>query len=119
MNRVELAGRLVRDVELQKTSSGISIAYFDVACKKHSKEGGTDFIHCQAWRRSAEYLAQYGKKGGIVSVEGRLQNNNYTKSDGASVSTTGVVADNVELFGRDSHSSLVPQSEVSEDDLSY
>ena len=103
INHVTLVGRLVRDVELRKTSSNTSVCSFSLAVDRRFKSqqpGGqdADFISCIAWRQSAEFLAKYGSKGAIVSVEGRIQTRNYDGQDGKKVYVTEVVADAVQLI---------------------
>ncbi|MBQ9154773.1 MAG: single-stranded DNA-binding protein [Solobacterium sp.] len=103
MNRVELVGRLTRDVEVRKTQSGLSVATFTVACDRRvsrDQQGqqSADFISCVAWRQTADFLGSYARKGAMVSVEGRIQTRNYDDRDGKRVYVTEVVADNVQLL---------------------
>lgn len=105
MNKVILIGRLTRDVEVRKTSSNLSVADFSLAIprrlSKEAKEQGqqeTDFINCIAWRGSADYLGNYGKKGTRTVVEGKLQTRNYEGKDGKKVYVTEVLCDSVQLI---------------------
>ena len=103
INHVTLVGRLVKDVELRKTNSNTSVCSFTVACDRRfkSQQPGAqdaDFISCIAWRQSADFLAKYGSKGAIVSVEGRIQTRNYDNAQGQKVYVTEVVADSVQLI---------------------
>lgn len=101
VNRAVLVGRLTRDVELKKTGNGTSIANFTVACdrmKKKGDEGTADFISCVAWRQPAEFLSNYGKKGDMIAVDGRLQTSNYDQN-GRTVYRTEVIAEQVRLLG--------------------
>ena len=98
MNRVELTGRLTKDVELRQTQSGLPTATFTIAVDRVSKEQTADFIACVAWRQSAEYLAKYGKKGNWVEVAGKIQVRSYDR-DGHKTYVTEVVADDVHLVG--------------------
>lgn len=103
INRVVLVGRLTRDVEVRKTSTGLSVADFTVACDRRSSksqdgnEKTADFINCTAWRQSADFLGQYAKKGAIIGVDGRLQTSDYER-DGQRIYRTVVIADNVRLL---------------------
>ena len=103
INTVVLVGRLVKDPELRKTSSGTSYCRFTVACdrRKTSKEHedpGADFISCVAWRQAADFIAGYGEKGNQVGVVGSIQTGSYTDRDGRKVYTTDVLADRVQLL---------------------
>ena len=103
INRTVLVGRLTKDPEVRKTQSGISCAMFTVACDRNRKkdensnEPTADFISCVAWRQPADFLGQYGHKGSLVGVDGRLQSRSYDK-DGQRVYVTEVVADNLRLL---------------------
>ena len=103
INRTVLVGRLTKDSEVRKTQSGISCAMFTVACDRNRKkdensnEPTADFISCVAWRQPADFLGQYGRKGSLVGVDGRLQSRSYDK-DGQRVYVTEVVADNLRLL---------------------
>ena len=104
INNVVLVGRLVKDIDLRKTSSNISTCTFTLACDKKfkpSQEGAptADFISCVAWRQSADFLASYASKGSIVGVEGSIQTRNYDGQDGKKVYVTEVVCDRVRLIG--------------------
>ena len=110
INHVNLVGRLVRDVELRKTNSTTSVCSFTVAVDRRfkSQQPGAqdaDFISCIAWRQSADFLARYGSKGAIVSVEGRIQTRNYDNAQGQKVYVTEVVADSVQLISNSKNSS--------------
>ena len=80
-NKVILMGRLVADPELRQTPSNVSTCKFTVAVDRPYSTGGekkADFISCNAWRQSAEFVSKWFKKGSLIIVEGSLQNNDYT-----------------------------------------
>ena len=87
LNSVILMGRLTRDPEHKKTQSDISVCKFSIAVErkfqnKQTGERETDFIDCQAWRGTADFISRYFSKGSMICVEGELQNNNWTDKDG-------------------------------------
>lgn len=74
MNTALLIGNLTRDPELRYTSGGKAIAEFSIAVNKGSGENRTTtFIRCEAWEKTAEYIAERARKGGKVFVEGELK----------------------------------------------
>ena len=85
LNKVVLIGRLVRDVELRETQSGVPYTYITIAVDRPGQNGQTDFIDCVAWRGTAEILKKYTSKGSLIAVEGRIEvyntesNGNYEK----------------------------------------
>lgn len=101
MNQIILKGRLVADPELRQTQSGIATCRFKIAVDKISKseEKKADFIDCDAWRSTAEFIAKYFKKGQEILISGALHNNNYEKADGTKVYGYTVTADKVEFCG--------------------
>ena len=109
LNHIVLHGRLTRDPELRRTGSGVAVASFCLAVDRDfaPKDGGereTDFIDCNAWRSTAEFVSKYFQKGSMAIVSGRLQIRNYTDKDGNKRRSAEVVADSV-YFGDSKKSS--------------
>lgn len=98
INSVTLLGRLVRDPELRHTQN-TEVCKFTLACDRNKKDAGADFIGCVCFGQSATFLDQYGSKGDLVAVAGRIQTGSYDDKDGRKVYTTDVIADRVELAG--------------------
>ena len=101
LNRVILMGRFVADPELRSTASNLSVCSFRIAVDRDYKKGDqkeTDFIDIVAWRSTAEFVANYFKKGRVIAVDGRLQIRQWTDNDGNKRFVTEVIADNV-YFG--------------------
>ena len=97
INNVVLVGRLTRDVDLRYTSNGTAYASFTLATdrdfKNQNGEKETDFINCVMWRKPAENLANYTKKGSLIGIEGRIQTRNYDNQQGQRVYVTEVLAE--------------------------
>ena len=102
LNKIILMGRLTRDPELRRTSSGTAVTSFSLAVDRDFKSQGgdkeTDFIDIVAWRSTAEFVSKYFTKGRMAVVEGRLQIRDWTDKDGGKRRSAEVVADNV-YFG--------------------
>lgn len=103
LNKVFIMGRLTRDPELRRTTSGTSVASFSLAVDrdfrdKTTGERGTDFIDVVAWRQTGEFVSRYFAKGRMAVVEGRLQIRDWTDKEGNKRRNAEVVADNV-YFG--------------------
>jgi single-strand DNA-binding protein len=102
INNVVLVGRLTKAVDLRYTSNGTAYASFTVAVERNFKnqngEKETDFINCVMWRKPAENLANYTKKGSLIGVEGRIQTRNYENQQGQKVYVTEVLAENFSLL---------------------
>lgn len=102
MNRVVLVGRLTKDPELRYTPNGVPVATFTLAVNRNfSNQKGereADFINCVVWRKPAENVANYLKKGSLAGVDGRLQTRNYEGQDGKRVYVTEVQAESVQFL---------------------
>ncbi len=109
MNKAILVGNLARDPELRTTPNGVSTCSFTVAVSRNYKnaEGGydADFINCVAWRRNAEFVSQYFRKGSSIGVVGSIQVRNYDNKEGRRVYVTEVVVDEVNFVGSKSSNS--------------
>lgn len=106
MNKVILIGRVCDSIELRKTQSGISSCRFTVAvdrrfADKNTGERQADFITCQAWRQTAEFVGRYFTKGSMISLEGSLRTGKYQDKNHSDVThyTTDVMVENVEFCG--------------------
>jgi single-strand DNA-binding protein len=100
-NKVILMGRLTADPELRQTSQGVSVCSFTIAVDRSfskSEERQADFFRVTAWRNNADFVSKFFAKGKMAIVEGRIQNNNYTDSQGITHRTCEIQADNV-MFG--------------------
>lgn len=100
MNKVILFGRLTHDPEFSQTQSQIPVVRFTVAVdrpKQKDKEKESDFVECEGWRSTAEFISRYFSKGSAIVVEGQLRNNNYTDSNGVKRYKMKVLVDNVEF----------------------
>lgn len=110
MNKVIIKGRLTAVPELKSTASGISACKFTVAVdRKYTKQNGekeADFISCQAWRSTAEFITKYFRKGNPIIVEGFLRTGKYQDRNHSDVThyTTDVVVEGVEFCESKSNS---------------
>lgn len=102
INRVVLVGRMTKDADLRYTPSGVAVATFTIALNRtYSNQQGekeADFINCVIWRKPAENVANFTKKGSLVGVEGRIQTRSFDGQDGKRVYVTEVVADSVQFL---------------------
>lgn len=130
LNKTILLGRLTSDPDLKQTNSGVSVATFTVAVERNYKSGDaklTDFIPCNAWRSTADFVAKYFHKGDMIAVDGTLQSDKYTDKDGNNRTSYRVIAENVSFCGgkkeTDSHGTATvsndPMIAVSDDDLPF
>lgn len=99
MNKVELIGRITKDLELRYTQSQKPVLSFSIAVNKRiNGENSADFINCVAWNTTAEFISKYFKKGQAIAVIGRLQNRSYEDDKGKHY-ITEVVVEETEFVG--------------------
>lgn len=122
INQLVLVGRLTRDPELRYTQSGIAVARFTLACDRpftgQDGKKEVDFIDCVVWRKQAENVTQYLKKGSMAGLTGRLQISSYDDKDGVRKYRAEAVADSVRFLDskKDGESSAQrPEAPVKQD----
>lgn len=102
VNSVVLVGRLTRDPELRKTSTGMSVASFTIAVDDSRKgpngEKVTVFMPVTVWGNMADTVVKFTRKGSLVGVVGRLTQRKYTNRNGVEVTSTEVSANQVEFL---------------------
>jgi len=104
LNKVMLIGRLGADPELKYTPAGAAVLTFSLATNTSWKdqEGKsqekTEWHRVVAWRKLAEVINQYAKKGGRVYVEGKVMTRSWTDKDGAKRYTTEIQAESIQLL---------------------
>lgn len=96
MNKIVLIGRITKDLELTKTSTGKSVCEFSIAVNRD--KDNTDFINIQVWNAPAENIIKYQGKGSQIAVEGQLRTQTYDKQDGTKGYKTYVLANNIEYL---------------------
>ena len=105
MNRITLAGVLVRDPESRVLPNGMNVCKFTVAYnyKWRGKDGEmkeeSAFVECQAWAKTAEYVGETLHKGHPVLVEGKLKMDSWKdKATGANRSKLYINCDRVQCM---------------------
>jgi single-strand DNA-binding protein len=95
LNKVILGGRVTADPEFKATPQGISVCSFSVAVNRRSKDGQApaDFINCQAWRATAEFIHRYFKKGSSICLVGSIQTRTWNDQQGNKRYATEVIVD--------------------------
>jgi single-strand DNA-binding protein len=114
LNRVVLVGRLTKDPDLRYTPNGVPTATFTLAVNRSftnaQGERETDFINCVVWRKPAENVANFLKKGSLAGVDGRIQTRNYEGQDGKRVYVTEVLAESVQFLEPKKERNEVPDN---------
>jgi single-strand DNA-binding protein len=107
MNKVILKGRLTTDPEMKTTTNDVYVTEFNIAVNRRFNKEQTDFVSCQAWRQTAEFIKKYFTKGQEILVIGELHIDKWDK-DGETRYTTRIVVDEVEFCGSKAENKNAP-----------
>lgn len=114
LNQSIIQGRLTADPELKKVGQdNTPFITFTVAVERDYKnkdgERDADFIHCVAWRGTAEFLNNYFKKGAELIVTGPHRTSSYTDKEGVKRTSNQIVADTIHFCGPPKNETDQPQ----------
>ena len=86
MNKLIITGRLCRDPEVKAIGENNMVAKFTVAVNRNykDKDGNrpADFIPCEAFGKTAEFISNYVTKGRLVEVDGEMRVDQYQNEEG-------------------------------------
>ena len=83
INTIVVSGRLTADPELRYTQSGTAVANGSIAVTDgYGDNEKTYFFNWEAWKHTAEYLANYAKKGMPVTLAGKLMQQTWEDTNG-------------------------------------
>ena len=105
VNKVILIGRLGADPELKYTAAGTAVSTFSLATnmvwkdQSGNQQERTDWHRIVAWRKQAEIVGEWLKKGSQIYIEGSLQTRSWQDKDGNTRYTTEVTAENIQFLG--------------------
>lgn len=101
LNKVMLIGRVTKEPEVRTIPSGQSVATFSMATNRQwtdqagQRQEKGEFHNVVAWRKLAEIIQQYVKKGSKIYIEGRLETRSWNDPQGVKKYRTEIVAENM------------------------
>ena len=105
INKVILVGNLGNDPEVRYMPNGNAVANISIATSEswQDKQTGeqretTEWHRVVFYRRLAEIVGEYLKKGSKVYVEGRLQTRKWQGQDGQDRYTTEIIANEMQML---------------------
>lgn len=97
-NRVVLMGNITRDPTLRFTPQGTPVGEFGLALnRKRGEQEETTFVEVVVWSKQAQTCHEFLKKGRLILVEGRLQQDRW-ESEGQPKSRLVVVGERVHFL---------------------
>lgn len=100
MNKFFGTGNLTKDPEKIETANAL-MCKITVACDTgYVKDGEreTEFITFIAWRKNAENILKYLKKGSKVAIVGIVRNRSYETQDGSKRYVTEITVEEIEFL---------------------
>jgi len=123
VNKVILIGNLGADPELRYTPNGVAVATFNLATNERwpDKDGNfqehTEWHRVVAWRKQAEIVGEYLKKGSQVYVEGKLRTRSWEDQNGVKRFQTEIIVQNLQMLGR--RGDTEPPAQEPSDDVGF
>ena len=106
VNKVILVGNLGKDPEVKYTASGAAVANITIATSESwndkqtgEKQEKTEWHRVVFFRRLAEIVGEYLRKGSQVYIEGKLQTRKWQDQSGQDRYTTEIVANEMQMLG--------------------
>lgn len=114
INTVSLVGRAGRDPELRYFESGTAVASFALAVDGWNRDAGeknTHWIDLKIWGKGAQVAADHVRKGSMIAVSGRLEQERWTSKQGDNRSKIVVVVTQLQLLGQ-KHGAQQPAEDI-------
>ena len=134
MNKVFLKGRITHTPQLKQSRNGFPVTKFSVAVNRRFDKEKTDFVNCEAWKGTAEFICKYFTRGKEIALVGELHIDK-SEVNGETKYYTSVVVDEVEFCGsksdsietkeepssktEDAVSGFEPAPDIEDDDLPF
>ena len=104
VNKVILLGNVGQDPEVRFTQNNVAIANVSLATSESWKDQSgqtqerTEWHRVVMYRRLAEIVGEYVKKGSKIYIEGKLSTRKWQDKDGKDRYTTEIIADEMQML---------------------
>ena len=104
INKVIISGNLVRDPDTRILENGTHLAKMSIANNQRYRDRSgewqekTCYVDIVAWRKTAELVSEFCRKGSPVLVEGELVYNSWEDRDGQKKSRIEVNARRIQFL---------------------
>lgn len=103
LNKVNLIGRVTKDIDLKTLPSGQPVAKFSLAtnysfkAKSGEKVETTQFHNCVVFGALAGIMRQYVVKGQEIFISGRIEYRSWDKKDGTKAYATEIMVEDMQM----------------------
>lgn len=115
LNQIILIGRLTKDPERRGQNSEKPVAVIRLAVDRDFKREGdpeADFFSCTTFGNQAKFVLDFGKKGRLVSVVGRMQQHEWTdQQTGEKRMTYEVVGSDIKFLDKKPETAGTPAAQ--------
>ena len=95
-NSVEITGTMTADPKHLTTRNNHDWSYFSVCVRRPEPSKAVDYINVTAWNENATRVCEGFHAGDRIKVQGRLQKQTYTGTDGMKRFDTRIIAEKIE-----------------------
>ena len=105
LNQCNFIGRLGQDPEIRYMPNGDAVANFSIAIsekfkdKQGQQQEKTEWVKMTAFRRQAEVIGEYVKKGSLIYVSGKMQTRKWQNQQGQDQYTTEIIVNQMGMLG--------------------
>jgi len=105
LNQCNFIGRVGKDPDSRFTPSGVAVTTFSIAVSEKykdrdgNKQEKTEWINVVFWRKLAEIVSNYVKKGDLIFISGKITTRTYDDRDGNKKYITEIVANEMKMLG--------------------
>ena len=110
LNLCQFIGRLGDTPEVKYMPNGNAVANFSIAVSKSwkdqqgQKQEKTEWVRCTAYRKLAEIIGEYLRKGSQVYISGSQETRKWQDQQGQDRYTTEIIVDQMQMLGGKSES---------------
>ncbi|CAM3002490.1 single-stranded DNA-binding protein [Dichelobacter nodosus] len=105
VNKVILVGNVGQNPDVRVMTNGEQVANFSLATSMNwndrqtgEKREKTEWHRCVAYRRLAEIIGQYVRKGSKLYIEGRLETRKWQDQNGIDRYTTEIIVNEMQML---------------------
>ena len=117
VNKAIILGNLTRDPETRYMSNGEAVTNISIATSQTWKDKSTgerkeksEFHRVTFYRKQAEIVGEYAKKGQQLYVEGRIETRKYQDKNGIDKQITEIIATDFQLLGSPGSGGIEPSN---------